>query len=54
MNDFGYFLGRFHVLILHVPIGVLMLAVGMEVLARWPRFFVEQRSPIEAGYRSSA
>jgi mono/diheme cytochrome c family protein len=48
MDELIYFLGRFHVLILHVPVGVLLLAVGMEVLARWPRFFVDQRSPIEA------
>jgi uncharacterized membrane protein len=47
MDDLIYFLGRFHVLILHVPVGVLILAVGMEVLARAPRFFVAGRSPIE-------
>ena len=47
MDEIIYFLGRFHVLILHLPVGVLMLAVGMEALARWPRFFVQQRSPIE-------
>ena len=47
MEDFIYFLGRFHVLILHVPVGVLLLAIGMEVLARWPRFFVDGRSPLE-------
>jgi hypothetical protein len=47
MDQLIYFLGRFHVLILHVPVGVLLLAVGMEVLARAPRFFVDGRSPIE-------
>ena len=47
MDELIYFLGRFHVLALHVPVGVLMLAVGLEVLARWPRLFVEQRSPLE-------
>jgi len=47
MDDFIYFLGRFHVLILHLPVGVLLLAIGMEVLARMPRFFVEGRSPLE-------
>ena len=36
--DFVYFLGRFHVLALHLPIGILMLAVVMEPLSRWPRF----------------
>jgi hypothetical protein len=48
MQDFIYFLGRFHVLILHLPVGVLLLAVGMEALARWPRLFAaDQRSPLE-------
>jgi uncharacterized membrane protein len=47
MDELIYFFGRFHVLVLHVPVGVLMLAVGMEVLSRWPRFFVDQRSPVE-------
>jgi hypothetical protein len=47
MDELSYFLGRFHVLILHVPVGVLILAVGMEVLARWPRPFAEVRSPLE-------
>jgi hypothetical protein len=47
MDELIYFLGRFHVLMLHVPVGVLILAVGMEVMARWPRFFVEARSPLE-------
>jgi uncharacterized membrane protein len=47
MDDLIYFFGRFHVLILHVPVGVLLLAIGMEVLARWPRFFVDGRSPLE-------
>src|SRR5687767_15888496 len=47
MDELTYFLGRFHVLILHVPVGVLLLAVVMEVLARWPRFFVHARSPLE-------
>src|SRR4051812_11215253 len=56
MDDLIYFFGRFHVLLLHIPIGVLVLAIGMEVLARWPRFLVversspsqEPRSPLEA------
>jgi hypothetical protein len=47
MDDFIYFLGRFHVLILHVPVGVLLLAVGMEALARMPRFLVDGRSALE-------
>ncbi len=47
MQDLIYFLGRFHVLILHLPVGVLLLAVGMEALARWPRLFVNDRSVLE-------
>jgi hypothetical protein len=47
MHDLIYFFGRFHVLLLHIPIGVLVLAIGMEVLARWPRFFVERSSPLQ-------
>lgn len=47
MQNLIYFLGRFHVLVLHLPVGVLLLAVGMEALARWPRFFVGERSVLE-------
>jgi len=47
MADLVYFLGRFHVLLLHLPLGVLVLAAGMEVLARRPRFHVDGRSPLE-------
>lgn len=38
MTDFMYFLGRLHVLALHLPIGILMLAVLLEILSRRPRF----------------
>ncbi len=38
MSDFIFFLGRFHVLILHLPIGILLLAVVVEALSRRPRF----------------
>lgn len=38
MTEFVYFLGRFHVLVLHLPIGILMLAVLMEFLVRKPKF----------------
>lgn len=38
MTDFVFFLGRFHVLALHLPIGILLLAVILEVVARRPRF----------------
>ena len=47
MLSLVYFIGRFHVLVLHLPVGVLLLAVGMEALARWPRWFVEGRSVLE-------
>lgn len=36
--DFLYFLGRFHVLLLHLPIGILLLAVVLEVASRRERF----------------
>src|SRR5262245_1934976 len=38
MTDTLYFLGRFHVLILHLPIGILLLAVVLEVASRRKRF----------------
>jgi uncharacterized membrane protein len=40
MTDFMYFLGRLHVLVLHLPIGILLLAVFLETLVRQPRFRV--------------
>src|SRR3954469_1487882 len=36
--DFIYFLGRFHVLVLHLPIGILTLAIVFECLVRWRPF----------------
>jgi hypothetical protein len=36
--DFIYFLGRFHVLALHLPIGIMTLAIVFEVLVRWRPF----------------
>lgn len=33
-----FFLGRFHVLVLHLPIGILLLAALLEVLSWRPRF----------------
>jgi uncharacterized membrane protein len=38
MQDFGFFLGRFHVLLLHLPIGIVIAAVALDWLARRPRF----------------
>ena len=36
--DFAAFLGRFHILIVHVPIGLLCVAFIMEVMARFEMF----------------
>src|SRR6516225_12245196 len=33
-----WFLGRFHVLILHLPLGILTLAVALEILIRFRPF----------------
>jgi len=38
MSTLPYFLGRFHVLLLHLPIGILLLAVVLEVASRRERF----------------
>jgi mono/diheme cytochrome c family protein/uncharacterized membrane protein len=38
MTEFFYFLGRFHVLLLHLPIGILLLAVVLELASRRARF----------------
>lgn len=38
MTEFVYFLGRFHVLVVHLPIGILLLAAFLEALHRHPRF----------------
>ena len=36
--QFVWFLGRFHVLILHLPLGILTLAVALEILIRFRPF----------------
>ena len=38
MTDLVYFFGRFHVLLVHLPIGILLLAVLLELLSRRDRF----------------
>jgi uncharacterized membrane protein len=38
MQDFIYFLGRFHVLVLHLPIGIILAAVALDWIARGERF----------------
>jgi hypothetical protein len=42
-----YFLGRFHVLVLHLPLGVLILAIGLEFLVRRRRAATGEPSPLE-------
>jgi uncharacterized membrane protein len=36
--EFIWFLGRFHVLLVHLPLGILTLAVALEILVRFRRF----------------
>ncbi|MGZ3274838.1 MAG: c-type cytochrome domain-containing protein [Caulobacteraceae bacterium] len=36
--QFIWFLGRFHVLVLHLPLGILTLAVALEILTRFKTF----------------
>jgi len=36
--DFVFFLGRMHVLFLHIPIGIILVAAILEWLVRRPRF----------------
>jgi len=38
MHDFLYFLGRFHVLALHLPIGIILVAVVLDWVARRERY----------------
>src|SRR5262252_4527083 len=38
MQDFIYFLGRFQVLVLHLPIGIILAAVAVDWIARSERF----------------
>src|SRR5262245_1132062 len=38
MQDFIYFLGRFHVLALHLPIALILVAVLLDWVARRPRY----------------
>src|SRR6185503_10437787 len=38
MTDFLFFLGRFHVLALHLPIGIVIVAVAVDFLARRERY----------------
>lgn len=38
MTELIYFFGRLHVLLLHLPIGILLLAVVLEIISRQQRF----------------
>ncbi len=37
-SDFMVFVGRFHPLVVHLPIGFLLLAAVAQFAARWPKF----------------
>ena len=44
--DFVYFLGRFHVLVLHLPIGMIVALFVLEYLSRKDRYrYLEAASP---------
>jgi uncharacterized membrane protein len=44
--DFIYFLGRFHVLVLHIPLGVIVALLVLELLARKEKYrHLEAASP---------
>ena len=46
MQDFVFFVGRFHVLVLHLPIGIVIAAIGLDWAARRPRYAaLAQASP---------
>jgi len=46
MQDFVFFVGRFHVLALHLPIGIVIAAIGLDWAARRPRYAaLTQASP---------
>ena len=36
----GLFFGRLHPLLVHLPIGILLMGIFLHVLSRWPRFGV--------------
>ena len=44
--DFVYFLGRFHVLVLHLPIGIIVALFVLEYVSRKERYrYLEAASP---------
>lgn len=44
LMDFVFFLGRLHVLFLHIPIGVILVATILEWLVRRPSYAALERS----------
>lgn len=46
-SNLGLFLGRFHIVLLHLPIGFLLLLAALELAARLPRF---RNANASAGY----
>lgn len=47
MSDFIFFLGRFHVLVLHLPIGIVLLTVVMDIVSRRsPHAYLRQALPL--------
>ncbi len=47
MTDFSIFLGRFHPLVVHLPIGIILLAALLEILSFSSRFHrLKQATPI--------
>jgi len=38
MQDFVFFIGRFHVLVLHLPVGIVIAAVALDWIARRERY----------------
>jgi hypothetical protein len=38
LTEFVWFVGRFHVLVVHLPLGILTLAVALEILVRFRPF----------------
>jgi uncharacterized membrane protein len=47
VQQFIFFLGRFHVLVLHLPLGILVLAIGFEMVARRRHLALDAPSPLE-------
>jgi uncharacterized membrane protein len=51
--DFIYFLGRFHVLVLHIPIGIVVAILVLEWLAKREKYrYLEAASPFLWGVAS--